>query len=56
VLGGGAGNDEDDEMQSNKTRESVEKGKGFSYSGCPGTLGSARVWLVLLLPRLRHVS
>jgi hypothetical protein len=52
---GGAGDGEDDEMQS-KTRESDEERRDFSYSGCAGTLGSARVWLVLLLPRLRHVS
>jgi hypothetical protein len=52
---GGAVDEEDDEIRS-KTRESDEERKGFSYSGCAGTLGSARVWLVLLLPRLRHVS
>jgi hypothetical protein len=52
---GGAGDVEDDEMQS-KTRESDEDRRDFSYSGCAGTLGSARVWLVLLLARLRLVS
>lgn len=52
----GAGDEGDDECRASKGKREDERKRFTTYSGCTGTLGSARVRLVLLLPRLRHVS